>query len=124
VKHFSFVHLDYLDSDKLNDFEVRFQHQETVELASELELSILLKLLGSKIGTGSLPEIKDVLKSYILDGRLKPISDQDFDIFYSDWLRLTNRDSNMDEYGQLLHLNSFLQAHKDRQKMVVLSEAI
>jgi hypothetical protein len=124
VKYFSFVYLDDFDIDELNDLEARFERQETVVLASELELTILLQLLGSKIGSGSLPEISDVLKSYILEESLTSINEQDFDTFYSDWLRLTNRENNMDEYGQLLHLNSFLQAHKDKQKMVVLSEAI
>ena len=124
LKHFSFIYLDDLEFDKLNDLEVRFERQETVVLASERELTVLLQLLGSKIGAGSLPEIVEVLKSYILEESLTSINEQDFDTFYSDWLRLTNRENNMDEYGQLLHLNSFLQAHKDKQKMVVLSEAI
>jgi hypothetical protein len=59
-----------------------------------------------------------------LEQPLTSVNEQDFDTFYTDWLKLTNRENNMDEYGQLLCLNSFLQAHKDKQKMVVLSEAI
>ena len=124
MKHFSFVCIDCLSCEQLNELEERFECQETVTLASEAELIILLKLLGSKLGLEAIPLIKDVVKSYIVEVPLIPIPDSKFDEFYSGWLDKTKRDSNMDEYGQLLHLNSFVQTNKDKLKWVVLSEAI
>ena len=124
MEHFSFVHMDNLDFEQLNNLELRFEQQETVVLASEVELSTLVKLFGSRIREMSSPSIINVKKSFTIDEPLMPISEDDFDAFYSNWLQLTKRNNNMDEYGQLLHLNSFFQARANRAEMVILSEAI
>nr|WP_136250619.1 hypothetical protein [Ningiella ruwaisensis] len=124
MEHFSFVHMENLDFEQLNNLELRFEQQETVVLASEVELSTLVKLFGSRIREMSSPSITDVKKSFTIDEHLMPMSEDDFDAFYSNWLQLTKRGNNMDEYGQLLHLNSFFQARVNRAEMVILSEAI
>ncbi|GAA0860354.1 hypothetical protein [Aliiglaciecola litoralis] len=124
MKHFSFVHLDDLDLALLNDLEWRCARQETLCLASEKELITLLSYFNSSLSSESLPRINDVEFSYILNEYPTSMSDENFDEFYSAWLNKTKRENNMDEYGQLICLNSFLLSNKNSKKVVVLSEAI
>ncbi|WP_199611589.1 hypothetical protein [Flocculibacter collagenilyticus] len=123
MKHFSFVLLDDLDLTLLNDLESRIEHQETICLKSEQELMILLNCFNSSVSNDSLPQIDDVDSSFILNEYPTPIADGSFDDFYSTWLNKTNRENDMDEYGQLICLNSFLSSNSSN-KVVVLSEAI
>ena len=105
--HFSFVAFDSIKPEFLNDLEARIGLQETVALDSFDELVILLKLFDTFIKSVDLPDIDDVENSWVLSQGIKHFEDPEFDIFYQEWLQQTGRDNNMDEYGQILHFNSF-----------------
>lgn len=122
MKHFSFVLLDNLNLRLLNVLESRIEFQETICLKSEQELMVLLNCFNSSVSDNSLPKIKNVDSSFVLNESPTPIADEDFDDFYSTWLIKTNRKNNMDEYGQLISLNGFLLSSNSK-KVVVLSEA-
>ncbi|MCE2573808.1 hypothetical protein [Motilimonas eburnea] len=122
--HFSFLATDSIKPENLNDLEARFELQETVVLESFDELVILLKLFGTSIKSVDLPDIDNVENSWVLSQEIKQFEDAEFDHFYQEWLRQTGRDNNMDEYGQLLHLNSFGVTLNQANHKVVLQEAI
>ena len=119
MKHFSFVLLDTLDHRLLNDLVSRIEFQETICLKSEQELMVLLSCFNTSVSDSSLPKIKNVDSSFVLNESPTPIADGDFDDFYSTWLIKTNRKNN----GQLICLNGFLSSSSSK-KVVVLSEAI
>lgn len=80
-----------------------------VVLAGDEELELLLGLLGLTLPSPVLLSPSADF-SAILDysADLLPVfTQEEFDAFYSEWLRLSKRESTMDEYGQLL----FLQGH-------------
>jgi len=80
-----------------------------VVLAGDEELALLLSLLGISLPSPVLlPPSADFSAIFDYSADLLPIfTQEEFDAFYSDWLRLSKRESTMDEYGQLI----FLQGH-------------
>ena len=77
-----------------------------VRLASDDELELLMGLLGiAPLSSISLQFNTEFLALFDYSDQFLPQLNQDeFDAFYEQWLRLTHRESNMDEYGQLLFL--------------------
>ena len=124
MKHFSFVILEGNNISILNDFEQRFEKQETVSLDSDSELKTLLKCFSTCLGSEVVLSSEDIEYGYYLSKNPSSIPEDDFGDFYENWLESTGRENNMDEYGQLLVLNSFLDNCKSKQGMVVLSESI
>ncbi|MFD2168289.1 hypothetical protein ACFSJY_18675 [Thalassotalea euphylliae] len=122
--HFSFVASDSIKPEFLNDLEARIGLQETVALESFDELVILLKLFGTCLKSVDLPDIDDVENSWVLSQGIRHFEDSEFDVFYQEWLKQTGRDNNLDEYAQLLHLNSFGVTLNQANHKVVLQEAI
>jgi hypothetical protein len=58
------------------------------------------------------------------DNSLPMLSPDGFDIFYEEWLRLSGRESTMDEYGQLLFLNGLAARWNARASRFILRESI
>ena len=81
-------------------------------------------LHGTCLKSMDLPGIDDVENSWVLSQEIKHFDDSEFDVFYQEWLQQTGRDNNMDEYGQLLHLNSFGVTLNQANHKIVLQEAI
>lgn len=80
-----------------------------VALANDEELELLMGLLGirSLIKT-TLSANDDFSAFFDYSASLLPsLNGADFDTFYEEWLRMSGRESTMDEYGQLV----FLQGH-------------
>lgn len=93
---------DFKDIETFVDFYPEFQ---TVILNDENELKSLLKLMG-------IEEFKDYKlidsefsKYWDLSAfKLPELNDEQFSQFYMDWIKISQRDSNMDEYGNLIFL--------------------
>ena len=122
--HFSFVAAPTLENDFLDDLESRIEAQETISLESLEELAVLLKTYGVKIQHSDSLEVKDALNCWMLNDSLSELTQEEFDDFYEHWLKVTNRDNNMDEYGQLICFNSFIGRLNQAKYKVVLQEAI
>ncbi|WP_308921500.1 hypothetical protein [Janthinobacterium sp. J1-1] len=80
-----------------------------VVLAGDDELELLLGLLGIRLPSPVLlSPAADFSAIFDYSADLLPIfTPEEFDVFYSEWLSLSKRESAMDEYGQLI----FLQGH-------------
>ena len=124
MNHYSFVATDTIDTAFLNELELRYETQETVVLESHSELETLLKLLGSSLSKKIPSEINDVKEGWFLSGSITEFSKEEFDEFYDVWLKQTKRDNDMDEYGQLLFLNSLSSKLNKSKYKLVLNEKI
>ena len=93
---------DFKDIEKFVDTYPGFQ---TVTLDNELELELLLKLMG--IDEFKHHELVDseFSKYWNLSAfKLPELTKEQFDQFYEQWLDRSKRDNNMDEYGNLIFL--------------------
>lgn len=77
-----------------------------VALANDEELELLMRLLGIRSLTKTtLPANDDFSALFDYSAMLlSQLNGADFDTFYEEWLRMSVRESTMDEYGQLLFL--------------------
>jgi hypothetical protein len=97
-----------------------------VTLADEKELHLLMSCLGIALSPPILPPLPgdfDAIFDYS-DNSLPMLSPDGFDIFYEEWLRLSGRESTMDEYGQLLFLNGLAARWNARASRFILRESI
>ena len=108
MKHFNFCATDNFDLDNLKDIEKfidSFPDFQTVTLNDESKLKALLSLIGIKEYTEYQISGADFSKYWDLsEHQLPEMNKEEFDDFYQKWLALSNRDNNMDEYGQLIFL--------------------
>lgn len=123
LNHYSFVFMDSLNEAFLNDLEVRFENQETLVLDNYHELLIFLNLYSSSLLDSVFPEVEDAVSGWCLSTIPLSKNQEEFESFYQNWLNKTGRDNNMDEYGQLLCLNSFFGKVPKASLVVVLHEA-
>ncbi len=98
------VNVEHFDS--LVTFDDQFHEWFEVVLANEKELLTLLDLLGiSNIQSIELTDSEDFVKLYdYSSAELPELSEQLFDMLYENWLAKTGRESDMDEYGQLIFI--------------------
>jgi hypothetical protein len=122
--HFSFVPLDELNSEILNSLEVRYELEDGLTFNTAGELEIFVELLGAELADSPFQDLKEVDCSWLITGVLKSFSDSEFESFYQKWITLTDRDNNMDEYGQLICFNSFVGKLNKAKHKVVLQNAI
>ena len=97
----------------------------SVMLASDDELELLMGLLGIEpLRSISLRSNTEFLALFDYSDKFLPqMTQEDFDVFYEKWLRLTHRDSNMDEYGQLLFLQGRAASWNQMASRFILREA-
>jgi hypothetical protein len=95
-----------------------------VALSGKKELEILLALLGiGSVIEESLPASEDFSSLIDLSEFNIPELDKDeFDALYESWLIKTGRESNMDEYGQLIFIQGRAKSWNKRPIKVVLIE--
>ncbi len=95
-----------------------------VALANDEELELLMRLLGVRSLTRTtLPANNDFSALFDYSGTCLPtLNDADFDTFYEEWLRLSGRDSTMDEYGQLIFLRGHAVSWNAKSSRFVLLE--
>ena len=101
------IELDNFDS--LLSFDASYSDWFEVVLSDEKELKILLELLEIKNYKESpLSNSEDFYKIIDFSSSFFPEFDMEtFDVFYDKWLYKSGRESDMDEYGQLV----FIQGH-------------
>lgn len=97
----------------------------SVTLASDEELELLMGLLGIEpLRSILLRPNTEFLALFDYSEKFLPqMNQEDFDVFYEKWLRLTHRDSNMDEYGQLLFLQERAVSWNQMASRFILREA-
>lgn len=97
----------------------------SVTLASDDELELLMGLLGIEpLRSIPLRPNTEFLTLFDYSDKFLPqMTQDDFDVFYEKWLRLTHRDSNMDEYGQLLFLQGRAASWNQMASRFILREA-
>lgn len=77
-----------------------------IALENDDELKILMKLLGVEF-LAETQLLSNADFSAIFDfsaAKLPQLGKEEFDYLYDEWLRLSGRQTNMDEYGQLIFL--------------------
>ena len=109
---FIFVDSNHFDKEKffsLVSFDECYSDWFDVVLSNREELKVLFNELGVMVGeTINLPNSEDFINIYDYSSSKLPEFTQDsFDDFYKNWLKETDRENSMDEYGQLI----FLQGH-------------
>jgi len=118
--HFSFIPLKKLSKDVLNSLDTRYELEEVISLNSSDELKLYIKMLGAKLTESPLTDLEGVDKSWVISGKLNVLKDNEMDDFYQQWLSKSGRENNMDEYCQVISLNSFfITLNKAKQKVVL-----
>lgn len=97
----------------------------SVTLASDDKLELLMGLPGIEpLPSISLRFNTEFLALFDYSEKFLPqLTQEDFDVFYEKWLRLTHRNSSMDEYGQLLFLQGRAASWNKMASRVILREA-
>ena len=83
---------------------------------------MLFELLGvTDVVEESLPDSEDFESVIDLStSKLPEFSAEEFDAFYKKWLARSGRESDMDEYGQLIFLQSYAKKWNKNLHIVVL----
>lgn len=106
--HFNFIAGDNFSTNDLESVEKfvdTYPDFQEVVLANENELKELLNLMGITIH--KIFEINSTISSEYWDisaNKLPEFNNEQFEDFYSNWLKISKRDNNMDEYGNLVFL--------------------
>ena len=106
--NFNFIASDNFDVNTLSDvvkFVDNYPNFQSVVLSDENELKLLLELIG--IHEFVVHELKNSEFSKYWDistFKLPEYDEKQFDEFYSNWINKSQRDNNMDEYGNLIFL--------------------
>lgn len=110
------------DFASLITFDANFREWFEVVLANEKELEILFDLLGvDRIQKVPLSGSEDFEKLYDYSQCSLPEYDiEQFDSFYEHWLEITGRESDMDEYGQLIFIQGRAVKWNKNEKRIVL----
>ncbi|MCC8425958.1 hypothetical protein [Mucilaginibacter sp. UR6-11] len=105
---FNFIAVDQFSIDTLDDLEkfvAIYPDFQTVMLADENELTLLLKLMEMPEFVSQNLNNSDFSKFWDLSGfKLPELDNQQFDKFYENWIQKSHRENNMDEYGNLIFL--------------------
>lgn len=110
------IHVNFIASDdfEIGDFDnydvflSKYPTFQTIVLNNEIELVLLLKLLG--ITRFERLELKDSIFPYyynISEDKLPFFDDNQFDQFYEFWIHKSKRENTMDEYGGLIFLTGY-----------------
>jgi hypothetical protein len=108
IMEFNFIAGDQFSIGTLDDLEkfiAIYPDFQTVMLADENELTLLLKLMGMPEFVSQNLNNSDFSKFWDLSGfKLPELDNQQFDKFYENWIQKSHRENNMDEYGNLIFL--------------------
>lgn len=126
MHHFHFIAGDNLEKSDFQDMErfvESFPDFQTVALDNESQLELLLNLMGIDESKGINLESGEFSKYWDLSNWQFPSFDEvQFNVFYTDWLSKSNRENNMDEYGNLIFLRGLtLKWNLHKFRLVVLA---
>ncbi len=106
--HFNFVASDKFDINVFTDVDCFINHFpdfQLIWLTNEKELKLLLELINISLPVALKLNSNDFSKYWDISDFCFPEFDApQFDIFFEKWIEKSNRDYNMDEYGQLICL--------------------
>jgi len=90
---------------EIDDFVDSFPDFQSVALYNDQELEALLNLIGIKQIIEKKLSNPDFSKYWDLsENKFPEFSQEEFDEIYIKWLEISNREGNMDEYGNLIFL--------------------
>jgi len=105
---FNFIAGDQFSIGTLDDLEkfiAIYPDFQTVTLADENELTLLLTLMEIPEFVSQNLNNSDFSKFWDLSVfKLPELNNQQFDKFYENWIQKSHRENNMDEYGNLIFL--------------------
>lgn len=108
MMNFNFIASNKFELTDFNDIEKfvdRFPDFQTVTLKDEKQLQQLLGLMGIENFQVEILNKAEFEKLWDLsDSKLPEYNEEQFDQFYREWLKISGRDNNMDEYGNLIFL--------------------
>jgi len=125
MESFVFASSDDLETKDFNSlvtFADKFEEFFEVVLSGENELKILFSLLGMNLPEETaLSESEDFIRFFDCSAFNFPeLSAEEFDEFYEAWLEKTGRESDMDEYGQLIFIQGqAIKWNKNNKKFVL-----
>jgi len=117
------------DKLKLSDYDSLVSFAEKCEeeffeivLNSDEELQVLFNLLGiDEPAEQDLSNSEDFYKLYDYSSyKLPEFNSEQFDEFYDAWLKRTGRESDMDEYGQLIFIQGQAANWNENTSRIVL----
>jgi len=108
IMEFNFIAGDQFSIGTLDDLEkfiAIYPDFQTVTLADENELTLLLTLMEIPEFVSQNLNNSDFSKFWDLSVfKLPELNNQQFDKFYENWIQKSHRENNMDEYGNLIFL--------------------
>ena len=114
------------DFDSLLTFDAKCDEFFEVVLNDDNELAQLLELLNIKKASEiNLPNSEDFAMLIDFSNSLLPnYTTDEFDLFYEHWLQKTGRESDMDEYGQLIFIQGQAEKWNKNNKRFLLKAVI
>lgn len=126
MMYFNFIASDSFELDSftnIDKFVDSYPDFQTVVLNDENELVLLLKLMGmEKVNVQKLNH-SELLKYWDLSTfKFPECNAEQFDEFYENWIKSSNRDNNMDEYGQLIFIQDLAQKWNTSKYRIIVKE--
>nr|WP_315482081.1 hypothetical protein [uncultured Undibacterium sp.] len=113
-----------LNNENLDKVFDNFTDINNIVLENKRELAILLNLLSLQLPEPSILSGDFEYQFDLSTQRMKEFNQESFDEFYDHWIKLTNRESSMDEYGQLAFINGNANTWNKRLCRYILQERI
>jgi hypothetical protein len=126
--HFNFIASNQFDLSSLNSvgsFVDSYNDFQTVWLADEHELKLLLDLMGLPTIESKNLDNKVFTKYWdISEFKLPEFNVDGFDKFYENWILVSGRDNEMNEYGSLIFLQGLSsQWNKLKYRMIIKEDS-
>jgi hypothetical protein len=113
-----------LNNENLDEVFDNFTDLNNIVLKNKRELAILLNLLALQLPEPSILSGDLEYQFDLSKQRMKEFNQESFDEFYDRWIKLTNRESSMDEYGQLVFIIASANTWNKRPYRYILQERI
>ncbi len=108
MQHYNFIATNEqleMELKEIGDFISSFPDFQSVILYNDQELEALFNLIGIKQITEKKLSNPNFSKYWDLSAyKLPELSQDEFDKLYIEWLEISSRENNMDEYGNLIFL--------------------
>ena len=124
--HFNFIASNKFELDdfkSMNKFVESYSDFQTIFLKNEEELILLLKLLGiEEINSQKLSDSEFSKYWDLSNFKLPEFNKEQFDEFYENWIKDSDRDNSMDEYGSLIFLQGLSQKWNNLVYRIIVKE--
>ena len=124
--HFNFIAGNKFELDdfkSIDKFVESYSVFQTVFLKNEEELTLLLKLLGIEEINSQKLSNSEFSKYWDLSNfKVPEFNEKQFDEFYENWIKDSNRENSMDEYGSLIFLQGLSQKWNNLAYRIIVQE--